>query len=105
MAEDLDFPHQRLRFARKRKFKSAAAAAKALGVEYPTYAGHENGNRENFIENAELYARRFGVTFEWLWTGNEPMDRNTPVRDAIADLSPDKQRLVTDLIEALKTQP
>lgn len=104
MAEHLDFPHERLRFARKRKFRSMAAAAKAFKVGYSTYAGHENGNRD-FRENAELYARRLAVNFEWLWTGKGPMDRSAPTLDIIADLPPDRQQAVLDFIEFQRSRP
>jgi transcriptional regulator with XRE-family HTH domain len=104
--EDLDFPNQRLRFARKRAgFKSAAAAARAMGIKVPTYQGHENGSREGFIENAEMYAQRFNVSFEWLWTHKGPMERHTLIRDDIADLPPDRQQAVRDFIEWQRTRP
>lgn len=60
----------RLRKARKNAgFRSAAEAAQALNVPYPTYAGHENGSRGITTEALELYARRYKVTADWLMTG------------------------------------
>ncbi|MCP1832788.1 helix-turn-helix transcriptional regulator [Bradyrhizobium sp. USDA 4545] len=62
--------HQRLAAARKDAgYPTAAAAAEALGVKQPTYLGHENGSRGFKKANAELYARKFGVSLEWLLTG------------------------------------
>lgn len=59
----------RLRQARKNKnFQSAADAARALNIAYPTYAGHENGNR-GLRSSLERYAKFFGVSVEWLLTG------------------------------------
>ncbi len=66
--------HERLQTARRHAgFDSAADAAAALGVPYPTYAGHENGSSGFRSEKGELYARRFKVRFEWLMRGRGPM--------------------------------
>ncbi|WP_458756653.1 LexA family transcriptional regulator [Afipia sp. TerB] len=65
--------------ARKRAgFASASDAAKALGVKEPTYLGHENGSRGFKKASAEQYARRFGVSLEWLLTGRETGARASP---------------------------
>lgn len=65
--------HERLTVARKRAgFETAAEAAAALGVPYPTYAGHENGSSGFRADKGELYARRFKVNFEWLMRGKGP---------------------------------
>lgn len=67
------------RLIRARKhagFDTAAAAAEALSVKEPTYMGHENGSR-GFKSKAEQYARRFGVSLEWLLTGRGAMERKT----------------------------
>lgn len=57
----------RLREARKAaRFTTAGEAAAALGIEYPTYAAHENGSRKFDLETAALYARRFKVSLDWL---------------------------------------
>jgi hypothetical protein len=64
---------ERLRTARKRRFRSARAAALAMGIPVPTYGSHERaqlpGGRDYGPEEARRYARRFGVTPEWLLTG------------------------------------
>lgn len=71
----------RLIKARKHaNFETAAAAAEALGVKEPTYMGHENGSR-GFKGKAEQYARRFGVSLEWLLTGRGPMERRPTPSD------------------------
>lgn len=60
----------RLRQARQDAgFDKAADAARALDVSYPTYAGHENGNRGVGPEALTKYARRFKVSVDWLLTG------------------------------------
>jgi phage repressor protein C with HTH and peptisase S24 domain len=61
-------------------FETAAAAAEALDVKEPTYMGHENGSR-GFKGRAEQYARRFGVSLEWLLTGRGAMERRPVLSD------------------------
>ena len=67
---------ERLRIARERRFKSARLAAKAMRTPVSTYGAHERaqtpGGRDYGPEDAIKYARRFGVTPEWLLTGREP---------------------------------
>ena len=62
--------------AREKRFKSARIAGKALGIPVSTYGAHERaqspGGRDYGPEDAKKYARRFGVTPEWLLTGREP---------------------------------
>lgn len=59
--------HQRLREARiAAGFPSAAAAATAMGINYQTYAGHENGKAGVGTNQAERYARKFRVSLDWL---------------------------------------
>lgn len=66
--------HERLVKARKHAgFETATEAAAALGVKYPTYAGHENGASGFRAETGEVYARKFKVRFEWLMRGVGPM--------------------------------
>ena len=67
---------ERLRIARERRFKSARLAAKAMRTPVSTYGAHERaqtpGGRDYGPEDAIKYARRFGVTPEWLLSGREP---------------------------------
>ena len=66
--------HERLAEARRQAgYESVRDAATALGVPYPTYAGHENGASGFRADKGELYARRFKVRFEWLMRGAGPM--------------------------------
>lgn len=66
-------PHDRLRIARKRRFKTAREASDALGVPYGTYTGHESGSR-GFSEDAERYAKAFRVRVAWLSYEDGPME-------------------------------
>src|SRR5437588_476074 len=64
---------KRLRAAREKRFKSGRAAAIALGLPVATFGAHERaqspGGRDFGPEEAERYAKEFGVTPEWLLTG------------------------------------
>jgi hypothetical protein len=64
---------ERLRLARERRYKSGRIAAKELGVAISTYGAHERaesaGGRDYGPDEAKFYARRLGVTPEWLLTG------------------------------------
>src|SRR5262249_12713408 len=55
---------------------SARLAGKAMGMAVSTYGAHERaeqpGGRDYGPDEAKKYARRFGVTPEWLLTGREP---------------------------------
>lgn len=71
---------ERLRWAREQRFETVAEAAEALGVNRFTYAQHENGTRGFKNDNAEIYARRFGVRLEWLLTGKgAPSGASRPI--------------------------
>src|SRR5437016_14670784 len=67
---------ERLRMAREKRFKSARLAAQAMGIAVSTYGAHERaetpGGRDYGPDEARKYARRFGVTPEWLLTGRAP---------------------------------
>lgn len=52
-------------------FRTATDAAASLGVNYQTYAGHENGNR-GVVRACQTYARRYKVTLDWLLRGKGP---------------------------------
>lgn len=64
----------RLRKARENAgFATVAEAARSLGVNYQTYAGHENGNSGFKSPAAQLYSRKFKVSLDWLLTGRGEM--------------------------------
>lgn len=72
-----------MRWARERRFRSARAAATALGVKVPTYNSHERagepGARDYNAEQAFFYARKFRVSASWLLTGEGTALRSTVV--------------------------
>ena len=62
----------RLKAARKAAgFSSAIDAAAAQRISYPTYVAHENGTRGISGKMLALYAKRFGVTTDWLLSGRK----------------------------------
>lgn len=62
----------RLREARINSgYTSASAAAKMHGWGVSTYIAHENGQNEYNAERAEIYAKAFRTTAEWLLFGKE----------------------------------
>lgn len=68
--------HERLTDARKSAgFSNKRNAAAALGISEISYAQHENGTRGFKRDSAERYARKFGVSLEWLLTGKGPRER------------------------------
>ncbi|BCW88014.1 hypothetical protein sos41_11520 [Alphaproteobacteria bacterium SO-S41] len=72
---------QRLRTARVAAgYADASAAAAALSVKQSSYIQHENGTRGFKRDRAEHYARRFGVSLEWLLTGKGTMKGKARIR-------------------------
>lgn len=72
--------HERLQHARVRAgYKSAADAARRLGVPYGTYSGHENGGRGIKEDELRQYALAFHVPVGWLQFGEGSLD-NAPAR-------------------------
>lgn len=69
----------RLRQARQRIFRSAAAAAEALGLKAGTVRAHENGQNGVGLFELEQYSRRYGVTMDWLITGRGSMEPDEKV--------------------------
>lgn len=69
-------------------FETASEAAESLGVAVSTYLAHEKGQDDggrNFKEDsARHYARRFGVTYEWLWLGITRENLGVPVVGRVA---------------------
>lgn len=81
--------HERLRTARAAAgYPTMKEAVDALGVPYPTYAGHENGTNGFRSKTAQLYARKFKVRFEWLMNGTGPMTDDDPTLEEFLRLIP-----------------
>lgn len=65
---------RRLRLRKLRvdaKFRSARDAAIKLDFAESTYRSHENGSRPLTEQAVMMYAEKFGVSYDWLWSGIE----------------------------------
>jgi hypothetical protein len=87
----LSHPHGRLRWARERRFATAADFCRAEGLAEGTYRHHENGNRKFRWEWALRYSQALGVDAEWLLAGGTKPDTKSqkdtqPVTIAGTDL-------------------
>jgi hypothetical protein len=67
----LDTPAKRLAWAREHiaNFRTADAAADALGIPRSTHASRENGNRGLPAKAADLYGKRWKINKNWLLYG------------------------------------
>ena len=99
--------HERLLAARQAAgYETAADAARSLGVKYPTYAGHENGSSGFRAKTAAVYARKFGVSFEWLLrgTGNMFKKEDSPLLQETIEMlravDPDFQEVVAGFLRS-----
>jgi len=97
--------HERLKRARQHAgYESVRDAAEALGIPYPTYIAHENGTSGFRRQSASHYARRFGVSLDWLLDGKGPMAGPSPDREEYAALfeqaPEDVRRAVLTLLRA-----
>lgn len=84
----MDEPFERLKKARLAAgYKSAAEAARALGMKLETYHKHENG-MNGLGRNAIKYARFFKVSLDWLLRGEGMPDlsEKTPATAAWLDV-------------------
>lgn len=63
-------PHERLRLAREKLYRTAKEAAEAMGISYVTYAAHETG-RNGFTHHAAKYSKAFNVSVDYLLTGRQ----------------------------------
>jgi len=93
----------RLKEARKAAgFKSAADAAERLKLDYPTYAGHENGSRGFDKDQARRYASTFKISVLWLLYGLGSPSKSFD--QEILDLPLDKRRQAQEFIQWLKSK-
>lgn len=97
-------PHERLRWARiqwqegKGIASNAEAAADSLGIKPHTYRAYErppHASKHTRLDDqrAIQFARKFGVSWQWLLTG-----KGRP--DADDDLTPTERRMIDALREA-----
>ncbi|WP_443019134.1 helix-turn-helix domain-containing protein [Sphingomonas sp.] len=91
----------RLRTARQEAgYRSAVAAAQALGWPEPAYRHHENGTRNFDSALAEVYGRAFGVSPVWLLGLGEL--KREPANASTARTAGIPWRPIAELPDALK---
>lgn len=97
-------PHERLAWAQADAgYDSAAAAARAMGMKYSTYAAHVNGTTAFPRDAAKRYASFFRVSMDWLVMGRgSPRGARPPIQEIYESLPPDLQRQATDYLEFLQ---
>lgn len=94
--------HTRLEQARKAAgYTSAREAAEAIGVSYPTYAAHENGQR-GLARAAERYAKFFKVSLDWLLTGKPDAAPKQAERTAFE--APPSNAIIGDKVRGMGTR-
>lgn len=85
--------HERLREARVNAgYRHASAAANALGVLASTYRAHENGQNDFGLEEAAVYAKKFGV--DPLWLMATALERPASADGALVNADTAEQRRV-----------
>lgn len=79
MSQSPDSPHERLAWARHRAgYADKSNFAKVVGVNPTTYRAYENG-QNGFAKLAATFAKRLGVTAEWLLEGGKLPSGDPPV--------------------------
>lgn len=78
-------------------------ATDALSLHYPTYSGHENGNRD-FEPEAVRYAKMYRVNLIWLMTGHgspRPKGSEHPVVELFESIPAEKRSMAIEYLEFL----
>jgi hypothetical protein len=90
----------RLREARiSSGYHSASSAAKTHGWGVSTYIAHENGQNEFNAERAEIYAKAFKTTAEWLLLGKETQSAGIDAQ--LRALPPDDAKKLIERFRAM----
>lgn len=115
---DCEGPWDRLRWARvqwqeKLGIKpDAGAAAESIGIKAGTYRAYErrpDSSKHIALDHQQAirFARKFGVSWEWLLTGSGRPDQTqlTPAQErlvrALDELPADRQEAMANALEAL----
>lgn len=69
---EIEAAHERLVWARVRKYPDAADFARAVGIKPVTYRAYESG-QNGFLKYASTFAARLGVPTDWLLNGGPLM--------------------------------
>lgn len=107
-----DGSHERLQWARERKFPgdSQASAARKMNATKSTYSALERApGTSKWIAmdaiKARYYGEKLGVRWEWLLFGDGEPVESTPngptsrLRRAMESATPEQQEMIADLVE------
>ena len=83
-------------------FKTKREAVNHHRWVYPTYAGHENGNR-GYSDDAITYAIAYGVRADWLLSGRGSM-KGEGTADILSSVPEDKRLHLLDYIKFLNSK-
>lgn len=107
-------PHERLRWARERKYRTGDEFAKAIGWDPNRYRNHErepgkSRNTRITAEKAMLFGARLDVRWEWLFEEDgQPWRRerdDTPkarLLRALEDADEEEQERIATAVETLR---
>ncbi len=91
---------ERLRKARLASgHRTASGAAKAHGWAISTYIAHENGQNDYDAERAEVYAKAFKTTPEWLLLGKDNLSAGIDAQ--LRTLPPEDARRLIEKFSAM----
>lgn len=79
VGQNLDSPAERLKWARARAgFEDAASFARAMKLPPVSYRAYEAG-QNGFAKHAPTFAKKLGVTLEWLLEGGDLPEGGSPI--------------------------
>ncbi|WP_375337248.1 LexA family transcriptional regulator [Rhizobium lentis] len=86
-------------------FRTAKAAADALGMRPTTYGAHENGQNDFGIDEAQIYAKKFSTDPLWLLTGQTVSQKTAIAGDFIpSNIIPLREVPNAEIREKVDTQ-
>ena len=97
--------HVRLEKLRERKGLSKAELCRQLNLPQTTYSGYALGTREPDIETINRFAKFYGVSVDYLISGNEGGEfkkRIDSIIDDFVSLSEEDQEQIQILIKRMK---
>ena len=119
--QDLEY-WERVAWSRSQRFETAVSAAESMGMKPDTYRAYErrpDSSKHTRLDHqaAARFAKKFGVRWEWLLTGeglpiNAPAGADGPGNNqpptpaqrivvVLRDVSLDRQEAIADAVEAL----
>lgn len=90
---------------KKRGYESAAAAARAMGVNETTYQGHENSSRGLTRDAAIGYAGFYKVRLDWLLNGKGSQETPDLAQKIFNEIKPALQPEALQYLEWMSKRP